>query len=122
MNTEALKKNGAGAHNWGSFQQEPEFELEGDLDAQRALDDNVANENLADEAKDDLSDIQTSPSSSNSSLETAAVLGGAVNIPGRRLSNVSDEEREKARVYREGVIKRGGEYSGANLLSIVQRH
>ena len=52
--------------------------------------------------------IATSPCESMSSLDSAS--NGRIEM-GRRMSNVSEEEREKARAYREGVrgeMKRGG--------------
>jgi hypothetical protein len=48
--------------------------------------------------------IATSPSDSMSSLDSAAGIKG-----GRRMSNVSDEERERARLYRETFKHHGGE-------------
>ena len=53
----------------------------------------------------DGSATSTSPSDSMSSFESDA---GAKPVIGRRMSNVSEEEREKARVYREGVMNKGG--------------
>jgi len=56
--------------------------------------------------------IAHSPSDSMSSIDSA---NGNSNGKGpgmqRRMSNVSDEERERARVYREGVMGRGREFS-----------
>lgn len=51
--------------------------------------------------------IAHSPSDSMSSLDSAG--GKAPALGQRRMSNVSDEERERARVYREGVMGRGRE-------------
>ena len=65
--------------------------------AEPEADEQFANKDLAREA------IATSPSESMSSLDSAGGRGG------RRMSNVSDEERERARVYREGVMGKGGE-------------
>jgi hypothetical protein len=61
------------------------------------------------ENKDYMKDaISTSPTDSVSSLD-AAKADSASGPKGRRMSNVSDEERERARVYREGVMAGGGE-------------
>jgi hypothetical protein len=49
--------------------------------------------------------IATSPTDSMASIDSAQGKG-------RRMSNVSDEERERARVYREGVMGKGGELFG----------
>jgi hypothetical protein len=54
-------------------------------------------------------DIAHSPSDSMSSLDSAGSKGPGMGQ--RRMSNVSDEERERARVYREGVMGRGRESS-----------
>jgi hypothetical protein len=53
--------------------------------------------------------IAHSPSDSMSSLDSAG--GKAPALGQRRMSNVSDEERERARSYREGVMGRGRESS-----------
>ena len=47
--------------------------------------------------------IAHSPSDSMSSIDSVNSNKGGQ----RRMSNVSDEERERARVYREGVMGRG---------------
>jgi hypothetical protein len=47
--------------------------------------------------------IATSPTDSMSSLDSAGARGG------RRMSNVSEEERERARLYREGALHKNGE-------------
>lgn len=51
--------------------------------------------------------VATSPADSVHSAQSDA--GGKRPGQGRRMSNVSDEERERARVYREGVMAGGGE-------------
>lgn len=54
-------------------------------------------------------DIAHSPSDSMSSLDSVG-HGNKGHGPGqRRMSNVSDEERDRARVYREGVMNKGRE-------------
>ena len=54
----------------------------------------------------DATGIATSPSDSMSSFDSleAAANNHKMNKPARRMSNVSDEERERARLYREGVM------------------
>jgi hypothetical protein len=52
--------------------------------------------------------IAHSPSDSMSSIDSANGHGKGPGMQ-RRMSNVSDEERERARVYREGVMGRGRE-------------
>ncbi|ORX35003.1 hypothetical protein BD324DRAFT_111993 [Kockovaella imperatae] len=155
--SETMRKNGAGAHNWGSYQQEGEYELEADQDVRLETDadalangheeddlqalelddgaqgafmdrhddtlgplpsDNNNNANKQNhqeggENKDLMKEaIAASPSDSMSSFDSFE----AVKRPGRRLSNVSDQERERARVYREGVMhKPSGSIDLANI-------
>lgn len=134
--SEVQRKNGAGAHNWGSFKQEGEMELAADADAQLEGEDifDMESDNVSplrnnkakrddngDQELDGLADtkdlkdvISTSPSDSMSSLDSADGQGknhrGHPGAPQRRMSNVSDEERERARVYREGALGKGGEH------------
>ena len=132
--SEVLRKNGAGAHNWGSYQQEGDYELEADRDVRLEtdadamngdidavdLDEQAAYEdrhddtvgplpNIATGAKDDAENkdlmkdaVAASPSDSMSSFDSLEAAKPIKN--GRRMSNVSEEERERARVYREGVM------------------
>lgn len=129
VKSETQRKQGAGAHNWGSFHQEGEYESMASTDAadERAIfemeqerqDGVPALKKPAGGASDPLlngnghndvegnKDIAHSPSDSMSSLDSAGA--GAGKGPGmqRRMSNVSDEERERASLYREGVMKKG---------------
>lgn len=150
LKSELERKRGAGAHNWGSFAQEGQYESLADADAQRDIGDLDASDlvnNEGDEAeinadadadvladlpsdqggiggtadetginpdvpKDftretaraivDASGVTRSPTDSTSSLDSAR--GGQ-----RRKSSVSEEEREKARLYREHAMHKGGE-------------
>lgn len=126
-NTEQLRKNGAGAHNWGSFRQEGEHEQEAGADALFDMEDTenrdpasrppslVQDAEVGSENKEVLGDPATSPSESMSSLDSGEAQvngnggGNKVGMGPRRMSNVSEEERERARVYREGVMNKGGE-------------
>lgn len=134
VKSELQRKQGAGAHNWGSFQQEGEYESMANTDAadERAIFEMeqeradgvpaLANHNKGNnkDAVDPLlngngptdvegnKDIAHSPSDSMSSLESAGGKGPGMGL--RRMSNVSDEERERARVYREGVMNKGREF------------
>lgn len=137
--SETQRKNGAGAHNWGSYEQEGEleaaatrdaeqeqddvFDMEGDLQTNQNANDNEngheggykvgplgrlpkaadgeALEGQGGNVERDV--IATSPSDSMSSIDSVAGGKG-----GRRMSNVSDEERERARLYRENVKHKGG--------------
>ena len=124
VKSESLRKQGAGAHNWGSFKEEGAYKSQADADAadEQAIfameeqGDNVAPLN-AKQAHDPILDtsvangdvegnkgIAHSPSDSMSSIDSVNINGKAGQ---RRMSNVSDEERERARVYREGVMGRG---------------
>jgi hypothetical protein len=128
VKSESLRKQGAGAHNWGSFKEEGAYKSQADDDAanEQAIfameegGDNVAPLNARKQSHDPILDtsavngdvegnkgIAHSPSDSMSSIDSV----GQGNAKGgqRRMSNVSDEERERARVYREGVMGRGRE-------------
>jgi hypothetical protein len=153
LKSELERKRGAGAHNWGSFAQEGQYESLADADAQRDIGDLDASDlvnNEGDEAElnadadaDVLADLPSdqggiggtadetginpdvpkdftretaraivdangvarSPTDSTSSLDSAR--GGQ-----RRKSSVSEEEREKARLYRERAMHKGGECGG----------
>ncbi|KAK8844599.1 hypothetical protein IAR55_006446 [Kwoniella newhampshirensis] len=130
--TEQAHKGGEGAHNWGSFKREGEAEAGGRLDAAVDLDidghlddgddDRVApliNPKLRaplpppqqEQQQDDVQGgIAQSPTESMSSLDSMDGNGTPAKpgLGGRRLSNVSDEERERARIYREGVMNKNG--------------
>lgn len=134
VKSESQRKQGAGAHNWGSFKEEGAYEHMADADAadERAIfnmeqeqDDDVAplgnkkqtikTDPIMDASGGDVEGnkgIAHSPSDSMSSIDSANGNGNGKG-PGmqRRMSNVSDEERERARVYREGVMGRGREFS-----------
>jgi len=151
---ELQRKQGAGAHNWGSFRQEGQYEsqADNDIEDEREIFDmegdgdivtpmlnvnkkvegdvdggvdpvNDVNDVVADrmatangnDVEGGIKDLAHSPSESMSSLESAEAQnkmndGGGIagRQPMRRMSNVSDEERERARVYREGVMNKGG--------------
>jgi hypothetical protein len=102
--SEFERKGGAGVHNWGSFTEEENLAYQGDMDAQ------LESAMFPDEDTDKASD-QTgqSPSDSMSSLESRPA-------PGRRMSQVSDQERADALRYREGGIKQ----KGVDLASIAR--
>jgi hypothetical protein len=120
--SETQRKNGAGAHNWGSFREEDRNTRQAAQDAEEDLFNTDENDDVsalpADKAdfaqQDDSAEfankdlareaLATSPAESMSSLDSAGARGG------RRMSNVSDEERERARVYREGVLGKGREF------------
>ncbi|OCF33115.1 hypothetical protein I316_05160 [Kwoniella heveanensis BCC8398] len=60
-------------------------------------------------ANDVEGNIARSPTDSMSSIDSASEgSGGKPAMGGRRMSNVSDEERDRARVYREGALHKGG--------------
>lgn len=106
--SEFERKGGAGAHNWGSFNDEENLRYQGDMDAQ--LESAMF---PADDDTDKSSVDQTgqSPSDSMSSLDSAARP-----ITGRRMSQVSDQERADALRYREGGLKQ----KGVDLASIAR--
>jgi len=129
-------KQGAGAHNWGSIRQVGDMESQAEADAGEGMFDmdndndavgelpatpkqrGASGDNLdmamgAGANKDLMKDaISTSPTDSMASLDSVSPKDGGpggAGAKGRRMSNVSDEERERARVYREGVMAGGGE-------------
>ncbi|RXK42621.1 hypothetical protein M231_00175 [Tremella mesenterica] len=119
--TEAGHKNGAGAHNWGSMAQEEQYVALASADVAEEFEDypgalpilsnsrkdgmmGKVNEKKGDVDVDtETETVATSPSDSMSSVSDAGE-GKIGNAGMRRMSNVSVEEREKARVYREGVL------------------
>ena len=137
VKSESQRKQGAGAHNWGSFSQEGEYENMANTDAAderaifemeqenadgvpalikkstKSVSDPLMNGNGHGHANTDVEgnkDIAHSPSDSMSSLDSASHNGKGPGAGQRRMSNVSDEERDRARVYREGVMNKGREY------------
>lgn len=84
------RKMGAGAHNWGSLDQEENNVYQGTLDAEQ--------EGMFDA---DDSSVSESPVDSVNELEQRPAQ------PARRMSAVSDEDRERATRYREGYKKAG---------------
>jgi hypothetical protein len=128
--TELNHKDGGGAHNWGSLSREEQYESEARADADKERDEGVfdmenENEQVAPlpqrkasgdvdangNANSGAAFEAVSPTDSMSSLDSAASAPKGLQAVGRRLSNVSDEERDKARQYREGVRASGGESS-----------
>lgn len=139
--TEVARKNGAGAHNWGSYTEESDleaaarrdadaeveadggepravaqapqamFEMEGEeslgpLPVPKAVLEITRVNGYADKGNHDDA-ISTSPSESMSSLDSVGGHGLGQVQKERRMSNVSDAERESAKVYREGVTRNG---------------
>lgn len=129
--TELNHKDGGGAHNWGSLSREEQYELEARADADKEREVGVfdmENENEDEQVaplpqrKASGGDVgasagngaafeAVSPTDSMSSIDSAGSGSAPKDLKavGRRLSNVSDEERDKARQYREGVRASGGE-------------
>ena len=125
--SENSRKAGAGAHNWGSFRQEGEHEVAAGADASFEMEgDDLGLQMGSEEARGpptaevdmgNKADVSTSPSESMSSVDSvggqdspAKVGGGGGGGGGRRMSGVSDYERERARVFREGALHKGGEW------------
>lgn len=87
------RKMGAGAHNWGSLNHEETNIYQGNLDAEQ--------EGMFDADNMDMGDASVSPQNSVSSVDSEP------RPTGRRMSAVSDEDRERATRYREGGYKKG---------------
>jgi len=134
---EVQRKKGAGAHNWGAFSEENDMEAaanrdafaEAEADGMFDMEDGVAPlpdapgmpDGVAAALKTDTTPyktsddvISTSPTESMSSLESLAPTKG------RRMSNVSDEERERARLYREGIMHKGHGHGRPSLTNIAR--
>ncbi|ORY26510.1 hypothetical protein BCR39DRAFT_541053 [Naematelia encephala] len=122
-----LRKNGAGAHNWGSYRERGQHEISGDHDADVDLsnanfeDGPVTGQKVGDGEIDDLAPlpkingngdgqivhnvdlakevISTSPTDSMSSIDSPGVV--------RRMSGVSEEERKEAGVFRKRALSKG---------------
>ncbi|WVR03271.1 hypothetical protein IAU60_000262 [Kwoniella sp. DSM 27419] len=127
--TELAHKGGDGAHNWGSHRHQGADEAGGvaDADAEREMfnldEDQLAPLHIVTQPKpsdagndirgDVEGNIARSPSDSMSSIDSAssdadAGTGAKPILGGRRMSNVSDAERDQARSYREGLMNKGG--------------
>nr|ODN88965.1 hypothetical protein L203_02371 [Cryptococcus depauperatus CBS 7841] len=135
--TEWNHKNGDGAHNWGSLRSKGDDELTGNIDAQNeaevAVDEAPANdmfdfdEELVESAGPDLpadagNDFKPTAPFAHGDIEgqarvTASPTESTSSFPyeegrpetGRRMSAVTDEERDRARMFREkGQYKKGG--------------
>ncbi|CAK9786468.1 hypothetical protein CC85DRAFT_287048 [Cutaneotrichosporon oleaginosum] len=89
--SEFERKGGAGAHNWGSLNDEERAEHEGRLDAE--LETAMFDDGSAPADGDKVEDLPE--------RETPAA-------PQRRMSQVSDQERADALRYREGGLKQNG--------------
>jgi len=133
---ETDRKHGAGAGNWGSHAQEGEFERQADDDATGMfdMDDNDNDEVMPlktpqqTKRKDSAADDEEGQVINKDMMKEAVATSPADSVhssssqndgkrpgQGRRMSNVSDEERERARVYREGVMAGGGPVNLANI-------
>lgn len=157
--SELMRKNGAGAHNWGAFAQEQEttalaegdarteqqgmFDMDGagpeandavpEMGGARprgsvssnSTDDDVMNMGMSSTLAANKDVVATSPTDSMSSMTSAGDGASSPTapraMPGRRMSNVSEEEREKARSYREGVMHKGGKSTGFSQAPLVHR-
>lgn len=108
--TEMGRKNGAGAGNWGSFNDEERDEYEGRLDAESES----ANQEDADDAANDGDERVHNPTQADlderNPINDLDSRGVAQPIPGggRRMSQLSESERAEALKYREGGLKQNG--------------
>ncbi|KAI0049488.1 hypothetical protein FA95DRAFT_1581710 [Auriscalpium vulgare] len=82
----SLRKGGAGAHNWGSLEDEARYE----------------NEGLADEEADFVNDPETAGAPKPDSGDRTKPQ------PIRRTSSVTEEDRNKAVKVRQNALKDGG--------------
>lgn len=102
--TEMGRKNGAGAGNWGSFNDEEKDEYQGRLDAETEGNDDEPDttERVHDPTEADID--ERNPINELDSRGVAQPIPGA----GRRMSHASEEERAEALKYREGGLKQNG--------------
>lgn len=109
--TEMGRKNGAGAGNWGSLNDEEAYEYDGRLDAEAdrnaAAEDApeaepVGNERVHNPTQADI--LERNPINGLDSRGVAQPIPGG----GRRMSHASEEERAEALKYREGGLKQNG--------------
>ncbi|KAL1409651.1 hypothetical protein Q8F55_003647 [Vanrija albida] len=103
--SEMERKGGAGVHNWGSFAEEENLEYQGDMDARLETamfeDDDVT--------KDAAEETQSADTEDSAELaELGSTNARPIATGQRRLSQVTDEEREAALRYREGGLKQNG--------------
>lgn len=89
------------------------FDMEGDNDNDKVAPLPARKNSGPEQVEGNAAFEAVSPSDSMSSFDSngsAPAPPKDLKAVGRRLSNVSDEERDKARQYREGVRATGGEF------------
>lgn len=110
----SLRKNGAGPHNWGSLSEQTHPYIHHNLDTaklppqnQDFKGDDVDFDNDEDAQEDQLG---ASPTTAAALHANAAGEQGKADAPNgpmqRRMSNMTEEEKEKARAWRHGALNR----------------
>jgi hypothetical protein len=123
----SLRKNGAGPHNWGSLEEQTHPYIHHNLDNAKLP---PQNQNFKGEEEDiDLGNdddeqgdqLATSPSAAAAINVDDGAEQAEKNVPNggmqRRMSNMTDEEREKAKAWRHGAMNRD---SSKHLLTLIQ--
>ncbi|KAI5453769.1 hypothetical protein NCC49_005582 [Naganishia albida] len=110
----SLRKNGAGPHNWGSLSEQTHPYIHHNLDTaklppqnQDFKGDDVDFDDDEDAQEDQLG---ASPTTAAALHANAAGEQGKADAPNgpmqRRMSNMTEEEKEKARAWRHGALNR----------------
>ncbi|KAJ9103934.1 hypothetical protein QFC21_002397 [Naganishia friedmannii] len=112
----SLRKNGAGPHNWGSFEEQTHPYIHHNLDNAKLP---LQNQNFRGDEED--IDLDNADDAQNDQMATSPSTAAAINVDGggeqaekgvpnggmqRRMSNMTDEEREKAKAWRHGAMNR----------------
>ncbi|KAG8919487.1 hypothetical protein FRC02_001606 [Tulasnella sp. 418] len=92
----SMRKGGAGAHNWGSAHDQFDVEYYDEIDAEAPKDAARGHHAKVVASEHDVEDAEESPKGRRSSVSTTST--GAV-------SNITDEEREKALAFRTKALK-----------------
>lgn len=111
----SLRKGGAGPHNWGSLEEQTHPYIHHNLDNAKLP---PQNENYKGDEED--VDLDNFDDAQDDQLATSPSTDAAINVDGgeqaekstpnggmqRRMSNMTDEEREKAKAWRHGALNR----------------
>ncbi|KAJ9120135.1 hypothetical protein QFC22_003033 [Naganishia vaughanmartiniae] len=112
----SLRKNGAGAHNWGSFEEQAHPYVHHTFD-----DAKLPPPSQPSKVGEEDVDLGNDGAAQDDQLAASPSAAAAINIDGggeqaekgvpnggmqRRMSNMTDEEREKAKAWRHGALNR----------------
>lgn len=118
----SLRKGGAGPHNWGSLEEQTHPYIHHNLDTAKLPPQNqdFKGDDVDFDNDDEAQEDQLAASPSTAAALHANAPGGAEQdktpeVPNggmqRRMSNMTEEEKEKARAWRHGALSRdSGEF------------